>query len=283
MKKIILTLALTGILISGFSQKNVTFQIKFKPDYQYSTDMKILTTSEIDFDGDETVLNQIKSSGMTLPMMIDMNQNIVSVMKTGKFNSKGEVPLTLEFSTFEMEQTMNGQAMPGGQQLSGMKMTGFGDKKGKMRFEDIQGEGISDDMKKTTMEMMEKMQSQVAFPEKPMKIGDEFTQDIPMSIPIAGASPLNLVITTIYKLKSISNNMATFDTKNKVALDTNLDQGAAVASGDGTGVMEFDMKESYVSRFKSVMQMNFEVQAGPMKIKAKTKADSDQVVKFSGL
>lgn len=283
MKKIILTLALTGILISGFSQKNVTFQIKFKPDYQYSTDMKILTTSEIDFDGDETVLNQIKSSGMTLPMMIDMNQNIVSVMKTGKFNSKGEVPLTLEFSTFEMEQTMNGQAMPGGQQLSGMKMTGFGDKKGKMRFEDIQGEGISDDMKKTTMEMMEKMQSQVAFPEKPMKIGDEFTQDIPMSIPIAGASPLNLVITTIYKLKSISNNVATFDTKNKVALDTNLDQGAAVASGDGTGVMEFDMKESYVSRFKSVMQMNFEVQAGPMKIKAKTKADSDQVVKFSGL
>ena len=116
-----------------------------------------------------------------------------------------------------------------------------------------------------------------------MKIGDEFTQDIPMSIPIAGASPLNLVITTIYKLKSISNNMATFDTKNKVALDANLDQGTAVASGDGTGVMEFDMKQSYVSRFKSVMQMNFEVQAGQVKIKAKTKADSDQVVKFSGL
>jgi hypothetical protein len=283
MKKILATLTLVFIFIGAYAQKDVKFQVKFKPDFQYSTDLKVITTSEIDFDGDEAVLNQIKSSGMTLPMMVNMNQTMVSVMKTGKYNKESEVPITVEFSTFETEQTMNGQAMPGAQQLSGMKMTGWGDKSGKVRYDSIESASMNEETKKLTIDIIEKMQNQVLFPEKPMKVGEEFTQEIPMSIPIAGASPLNLVITTIYKLKSIKGDIATFDTKQTVALDANLDQGTAAASGDGTGTMEFDMKQSYISKFKSVMAMDFEVQAGPVKIKARTKADSDQVVKFGSL
>ncbi len=283
MKKILMILALTSISLGGFAQKSVQFQVKFNPDQQYTTNMKINTTSEIDFDGDEAVLNQIKSSGMSLPMMMDMNQKMVAVMKTGKFSKENKIPITVEYTTFETEQTMGGKPMPGGQQLSGMKMTGWGDKEGKMHFEDIQSEGMNDETKKMTMDIIEKMQTQVMFPEKPMKIGEEFTQEIPMSIPIPGATPLSLVITTIYKLKSVSGTTALFDTKQSVTLDGKMDQGSAAASGDGTGVMEFDMKQSYVSKFKSIMTMNFEIQSGPMKIKAKTKANSDQVVTFTSL
>lgn len=277
------TLLLILIASTAFAQKTATFRIEFKPNTQYTIKMNVLSTIEINFEGDENTLSQMKQAGVTLPMMMEMKQNISSVMKTRQWSNE-QLPLTLEYKDLETQQTLGGNPMPAQPNpLSGVMIDGHGDKQGKLHVDSISGGNANDQTKKLLSDMLEKMQTQVAFPEKPMRVGDSFTQDTPLEIPMQGGQTIKMIVKTEYKLKSFAEAIAVFDTFQTLSMDMTIDQGSAKGSGSGKGQMQFDRKQNYISNFTSVMDLTFGGQMGALNMTANSSSTTGLEVTFSGL
>ena len=63
---------------------------------------------------------------------------------------------------------------------------------------------------KTTLE---NVQQAIKFPEKPMKVGESFNSEIPMTIPMEGMNPISVKINMEYLLTEIKDGKAFFDIK----------------------------------------------------------------------
>lgn len=278
MKKIF-CLLLVMVSSLAIAQKSITLKVAYIPDHQYNMDTKNLIKMVMDVQADDATKEQMKASGMALPMVIDMTQDMAVLMKTGKFNNKKEVPVTIEYTKFEIKQSMAGQEMPAqGNPLNGMKLTGWGESNGKLRLETVEGETVTEEVRKMMISTTDQLGTQVMFPDKPLKVGDEFTQEIPFNMPIQGGTELKMVIKTIYKLTSFDNNNAFFDTDITMTMDMTVEKGTMTAEGKGKGKMTFDIKKSYLSKYDSNIDMDMKMKMGPMDMDIKSSAESKMTV-----
>lgn len=253
------------------------------PKHDYALLMKMNLNVEMNVTGDWAMIKQMKGAGQAFPMVMLMETGTTGDIKTGAINPANKIPFTMTMQTQPSKMTMNGKETPIPMPATNETIFGTYTTDGKMTLDSIAGKKIDDLTKATMIKMIDGMKAAVNFPTTPMKIGDTFTQDTPMDLPIAGmASKINSK--TTFKLVSIDNNKAYFDLTYDLSMDMNGSAIAMKMAGGGDGKMVYDIVASYPTAMQSNMNVNYSMtlpQAATMKMDGKMKMVMDYTTTIS--
>ena len=251
--KISLTIAFAMFFsVFGYAQNQLIFKSQYSPEKRYAQSTIINTESTIKYAGSEQFLKKIKDRGIENPtLQVDKSTTeIVSI--SGKPLSNGIFPLTMEFVKIENKDEK--VTLP-----QGTKFYAHAGNGSVPVIDSIVSKGIEENFKKQLHEMMQQMFTQSVFAEKKLKIGEEFTLEIPMSIPIAGIR-IDMNIISIYKLTTIKNDIGYFDVIQKTILKSNVAPSYTInATGNGKGTVLYDIKNNFniENHTESEMKLSF--------------------------
>ena len=269
------------VSITSFAQESVVFKTEFKPNKKYKTQLKTTSYTEIEFIADQEIMDRIKSQGIELPMITESETNMATDIITQNLDENGEFPATMEYGKMISTTTVNGKITTEEKPFSGMKILGKYDVENKFKVDTIIGNKVSQQMRTILKTTLENVQETIKFPKESMKIGDKFNSEIPMSIPMEGMNPISVKIDMEYFLTEIKDGKAFFDIKQTVGLDMSQEQLNVVASGTGTGTSEFDINESYLTKYKSELPMDMTIKVNEkmtMKMKMTTTSEQNVVI-----
>jgi hypothetical protein len=266
-------LALGFITISTqqcIAQKEMLFLVKFKPNKTYITNMVNNMQMEMDFDVDSAKKKQMEGTGMKLPMHMNMLQEMTVSTKTGAIAADKRIPMTMTYDKVGITMIMNGKEMKQPDKLVGMKIKAYVTEEGKVNIDTIENNSDAA-MKEALQKMISKLFQNVEFPNKAMNIGDTFTQELPMEMPVSG-NTLNMLINVTYTLKEIKESQAFFDYTQSISMNFKIEKGNTTGTGSGRGKMIYDIPANYITDTTSDMIMNMNIQVGEMGMKMNLKA-----------
>lgn len=118
---------------------------------------------------------------------------------------------------------------------------------------------------------MQSIISHLIFPEQQVKVGESFSVESPLSFPIAGVT-IEMAMTTIYKLLSITNNIADFDVSQVYTMKEIISQYPITGTGSGKGKLLFDVSKDYFSKFQTdnELKINFKLDNSDLDLIIKT-------------
>ncbi|WP_338813318.1 hypothetical protein V9L05_18350 [Bernardetia sp. Wsw4-3y2] len=201
-------------------------------------------------------MDRIKSRGIELPMINESEMNMETNTFTQSLDENGELAATVEYGKMISTTTIGGKTTTEEKPYSGMKILGKYDIESKFKVDTIIGDKVSQQMRDVLKTTLESIQQTINFPEKPMKVGETFNNEIPMTIPMEGMNPISVKINMEYLLTEIKDGKAFFDIKQTIGLDMSQEQLNVIASGTGTGASEFDIKENHLTKYKSEVPMD---------------------------
>jgi len=238
------------------AQTSILFRVKYLPYHTYSATTKMGMNIEMDYDGDPQTLKQIKASGAKLPILMKVETDLNSDLKTRAFNLNHEVPFTMNIQQSQPKLTINGLATPVPDGASNQVVYGNYSPNGKVSIEGIQGKALTDSVKAAVMGLIKTIQANVEFPKLPIKVGDSFAQESDMDVPIPGFDA-KMVMKITYKLLSITNGKATFN----MDFITTIDKKSAAAgmdmTGTGNGKFVYDIGANYAESMNETINMTY--------------------------
>ncbi|MBJ6118609.1 hypothetical protein JAO76_10425 [Pontibacter sp. BT310] len=277
----LLQLLIVSATIAFAQKKEVVLSNKFLPDTKYITTVESHTLSEMNIEASEEILAKIKANGVQLPMLTENKSSMVSTIITGAIREDKSFPATINYDKATTINVGNGKTTEEESPISGLVVKGNYNAANQFVIDTLISTKLNESLRYTLKASLENVQNQIKFPDKPMKIGDDFTQKLPMAIPIAGMEPVKITINTTYKLKDIKNKLALFDIVQTVQLDMVVEQSDVTATGSGTGTSEYDMEHKYTMKHESDLVMQMTMNMNNFKIVADTKTKSSQLVKIS--
>jgi hypothetical protein len=272
MKKILLILFTLQFSLT-FAQKELTFKVHYNPETNYN--QTILQTSEMNlkYIGSEEILQKLKQQGIQNPTIMSSNSKNEMVLKTGKLSNKNSFPITMEL----INTTSNDEKKP---MPDGTIIYGTGTIDDLPKLDSIVSKNIDENYKKALLQTLQSTFSQMSFPIKKLKIGDSFSQESPLSIPIAGVT-IKMLITTTYKLLSITNNKGNLDVDITFSMDSNISKYNVKASGHGKGLMVYDMETQFISKYETETQMEMLLKTEKIDLEINSKSGYIQTVVVS--
>ncbi|WP_281335883.1 hypothetical protein [Flavobacterium eburneipallidum] len=273
MKKTILLLLIVATQLAVAQNKN-EFQLKvqYNPETKYDQTMDQTTHLEMKYSGDSEIIQKLKESGMQNPMITDNNSVIESVFKTGKLSENKDFPLTIEF--VKTTNSNDKIVIPSGTIIYGKGTLG-----NMPTLDSIVSPGLSEEFKKSMLQTMQATFSQINIPERTVKVGDVFSIDTPMSIPMAGMQ-LEMTITTTYKLESIQKNIADFDISQVFTMKTNTGKFPMNATGTGKGKLLYDIINNFNLKYQIDMEMSANMKIKKMELDITSKTGMIQTAKI---
>lgn len=279
MKKIYYLIVLVGLSTALKAQQSALFKYKYLPKHTYKINMKMLMEMEMAMGGDSATVAKLKAQGAKQPMVMKMDMSLGANIITGAVSPTKTFPFEMSYNDITTKMTMNGQETPMPKNpIAGEKMIGECDADGKLRVDKINSTSANEQLKAAMTDMMNKMQAQIKFPEKPLAIGDSFTQEIPMSVP-AGVLNMDIVIKTIYKLTGLKGTQGYFDTDMSMEFNMNTEKNGVAMVGKGTGngmgKMVYAIDKSYPVAMDTDFDMIFNMAVKEMKMDMKMKMKSN--------
>ena len=127
---------------------------------------------------------------------------------------------------------------------------------------------------KSLVSTIENMSANISYPEKPMKMGESFTQEIPMSLPIPNIGNSILVVTT-YTLTAITEEKAYFDLVQTIKINMeNTDEFTINSTGSGKGKCEYNIQDKITSLVQSNLDFQMDMAMGNKKVRINSNSDS---------
>lgn len=250
-KIILLVLILTKIPCYSQTKNELTFKVQYKPKTKYSQTIEQTSHSEMKYSGSEEFLQKIKDKGVQNPTLTDKTSKIESVFKTGKLTDGTNFPLTMEF--VKTTSSDGKKDIP-----DGTIIYGHGSIVSMPTLDSIVSKGLDDKFKKTLLQTMQSTFSQLSFPEKKVKVGESFSRESPLSIPIAGVI-IEMTITTNYKLLNITNDIADFEVSQIYTMKSNITKYTINATGSGKGKLLYDVSNNYFLKYQIDTEMGMNV------------------------
>ena len=262
-KIIVFILILTQFSCTKHPQDSLTFRIKYKPDTKYNQTTERTSQSVIKYSGPEKSLQKLKSMGKKNPTAVSRKTLTETVLKTGRMIGE-DCPVSLEYiNTISSD---NVKEIPDGTILKGLCM-----QCNKPVFNSIKSEGQDDKYKSAILQSVQNTYAQFSFPEKKLKIGEEFTVDSSRSMPMDG-SKIEIAIVTHYKLISILNNLANFDISQDYTLNSVLINNSFKGTGSGKGTMVYDITNTIILNYtlNTEMEINKNLDSFAFNLNAKS-------------
>ncbi|MGI9525680.1 MAG: hypothetical protein ACR2MS_01060 [Weeksellaceae bacterium] len=255
MKNILSFVFLVLICVSTLAQEQFIFKVKIKPNKTYTKQLYTVGRNEITFVSDKEAIND---STMQSPIIIESDSQMTVIEKTQALDENGEIPTTLVYDKMLTKKTINGdEDSTKNNPYAGMKIMGKYDKNFKLKIEQITGDYITQQMKDLLINTLEQIQQGIEFPERPLRVGDSFDNQIPLTIPIEGMSPIVIYNHMKLLLTSIKDNMAYFKNEYNISFQMQEEDLSIEASGSGTGTSVYDIEENYLIKNTSQIPMNF--------------------------
>ncbi|MBL6447535.1 hypothetical protein JMN32_14550 [Fulvivirga sp. 29W222] len=282
MKKLLLTYVLFSLsFLYSLAQDEVLFKAKLIPNTTYKLVMSTSSVSTVNFEADQQILDQIAASGTTLPMEVKAEQNFATTIETGDTGESEKFQFTTIYDDAYALQSLNGTPVPTPESpLKGAKIYGQVSGDISLKVDSVTG-NLAPEFESSVIQMTEQLIKNIKYPEKPMKVGDQFNQEVPMTVPMAGASPMQILIITTYKLKSITDNKAHFDLTQELKLNGDMEGGNMEAKGSGTGFSVYDIAHHFIVDTSSDLNMNLSVKSDQFTVKAKANVKTSQKTEIS--
>jgi len=255
-----LLISLTFIQQCCFAQNSVTIDIQHIPGKTYKTGLVQSIDMEMNFKGDSAILKALIDNGQQFPVIMKMSSEMALTTKAGARRADNKVPLVMTYDKININQTFNGEEVSQtNNPFAGARVEGISLGDGKMQIDTIIGD-IQPEMKNMVRNMLASVQSGIKYPSTALKVGDSFTQELPMSIPIPEAA-MEMQSKLVYTLKEIRNNTAIFDIQQTISMkmDMNTINSTGSGGGSGSGTLIYDISKLHPSLVDSDINMNLEM------------------------
>jgi hypothetical protein len=234
-----------------FAQQAAVFKMKYLPGLIYTSTQTINSLTEIDFTGDKAELDKLPVS--QLPIVLQNKSNLKYTVKTGGPNSQKKFSGIVQYLYAINKQLVNGNETAGIDTLKGKGFYGFF-LNGAFCLDSAKNLQISDTLKNFVAATINSVK--IIFPDKMLKPGDSFTQDVPLTMPVSG-KPVTVNTHIVYKLTGIKNGAAFFDVTQTADFKTHTDQGDIEISGNGEGHIFYDMQYSFLKVYQNTLNLKF--------------------------
>ncbi len=234
-----------------FAQQGTVFKMKYLPELTYTNTQTINSLTQIDFTGDKAELDKLPVS--QLPIVLQNKSNLKYTVKTGNPDFQKNFSGIVQYLYASNKQLINGNETESIDSLKGRYFTGFF-VYGGFRLDSAKNLQMPDSLKKFVAGTINAIK--IVFPDKAIKPGDNFTQDVPITMPVSGQT-VTLNTHIVYKLTSIKNGAAFFDVTQTVAFETHTDQGDMEISGNGEGHIFYDMRYSFFRVYQNTLNLKF--------------------------
>lgn len=263
----------TTTLSHGQSNQILDFKAGYAPETNYLQTTINSSDYEVMYSGSETFLETLKNSKVQNPSKIKTVFNLETVSKTGKSDKSGNFPITIEYlKSVDLDgKTIipNGTLIYGKASLSTMP-----------EIDSIVSKDMEEDFKNTVFQMVKNTFSQLALPHKKLKIGESFTQESPLTLPIAGIN-IEMQITTVYNLKSINAKNAFFDVTQTYTMKMSDNRFETNGSGIGKGNLIYDIPNHFISENNLEMDFTLGLKHTDFALDLKSKSDFKQTSTIS--
>ncbi|MBC7400498.1 MAG: hypothetical protein H7289_11175 [Mucilaginibacter sp.] len=281
MKKFAFILAISVAAITVKAQKAIQFKLKFLPNHGYNTTMKMVMNMEmIGMPGAPVKSKKTTAkSAKAKPMLMKMDMTTKLDITTGAVVPNNSFPVTMRYKDMTIKSIVNGKETPMPKNpIIGQVVYGQSEIDGKFQIDSVAGSGANEQMKTAMKTMVNSLQGNVQFPEKPLNIGESFTQEVPVNLPVAGMN-LDMKAKSTYKLIAIRANLAYFDMDMTMnfGMDSEKNGGMNMTgNGGGKGKLVYNIAENYFTAMTSTMSLDYNMVMGEkMKMGAKMKMVSD--------
>jgi hypothetical protein len=258
-----LMLSATGIK----AQQAVPFKIKYLPKHTYVITSKMEMTSQIETKGSFAKSTGPKGNKHPLAQKGDVNS--VYTIHTGHIRANGSTPYTITVTNYTAKNEVNGKEQPAKNQPTiGSTHAGEITADGKMHIAFMPNAKTDSISQKQIIKTIHEFVDGIKFPDKPLKVGDTFTQeDTPVGMSGSGRC-FNKNVKTVYTLTAIKGNLAFFDTKQVIGMDVSAQKkGRKVAfdtRGNGKGKMVYDISQHFEVERVSDMDVHVNLNMGAL-------------------
>lgn len=246
--------------------KEISFGTEYLPNKSYEMLSSINSISKINFEGTKDFMKYISENGIKLPIISKSNSNIEIETNTKSIDNSGNIPFEMNYKKVITEIETNDKKENKDNHVLGTKIYGNYFDKNKIKVDSLFNDNLNDEMKKMLVKSIENISVKINYPEKPLKIGDSFQQNMPMDYPVPNVGNISFIITTIYYLDNISDEKAYFNTKQDIKLNSEIPNVEIIASGNGIGKSEFDIKNKVTSLNQTNLKMKMGVKTKEIKI-----------------
>jgi hypothetical protein len=256
MKKLLyLSLLLVGL--NAEAQKGVVFKMKFLPNHDYNGAVNMTINCKVNLSGDKDVLDKLTAQGITIPVNANVEIKMAGDTKTGARGSNDIFPVTMTYKVDQLAVNLNGKDIPIPIPATATAIAIYGHvgADGKLTADSLGGKKMKDTAQQKMSQMINSLQQRIVFPDRPLHIGDTFTQDMPLGIPLA--ANMKMDAKTVYKLVNISNGNAFFDVTQSMNMAIPVKTETLTLTGSGSGKLIYDIKNSFPVDFKSNMTLKF--------------------------
>ncbi len=244
--KLFTLIILSQISILVFAQKSMVLKTYYTPQTIYKQTVTQVNHGTMVYVGKPDFLESLKEKGIENPTISADSTVIEIVMRTGKKQKDETFSVEIEYiSSLKSDGT---SLIPNGTTIYGMANNS------KMNLDSVYLPDLDESFKKVILQTVQSLFSQFTFPEKNMKVGDAFNQEMPISLPIANKT-LNMVITSTYKLVNIKDNIAFFDVSQNYTMVSNIMENPITASGGGIGKFKYTLDYNYIIDYKMDSEM----------------------------
>ena len=256
------------------------FRIVQRENTSYRTTTRLVSDSYVDYQGSEEVLNEIRSRGVKFPMHVTQKQTIVLLSTTFSRTSDGGIPFSGRIDSAAKVQYVNGQLHPSTTADpidTSFRMSGSF-RAGDITIDKITRKKIEPALADALKESIAQMMQSVKFPEAPMNVGESFSQKVPMNLPIPGAVPMQVEITTTYMLREIDAKTAYFDLIQESSAASEKNATTLEMASSGKGTMVYNRELGQMTNMETESSMSMRVSIGVLTVLSKGNTKSEMSI-----
>ncbi|TDW97225.1 hypothetical protein EDB95_5070 [Dinghuibacter silviterrae] len=235
---------------SANAQDSVSFTIRFLPQTVYTETINQRYDMHIDFDSSsQEIQDKIKESGAPVSSR-QLSSRLGCTITTARPGPTGHIPVVMDITDTDSLT----------HRLLGLKAYGKLIPDGLPQYDSVECPNGDTAMRSSFLKMANTLSTQIPLPNAKLAIGGSYTQVVPIKIPIGPmAAGINEKIT--YTLKNVTGGIAHFTLT--IMLDMNATSDALPfpiqGGGDGTGTMEYDTLQNFITNMRMDYDMRVRV------------------------
>jgi hypothetical protein len=253
MRKTIAVLLLFIVLFSCTKPnkpEGLILQVQYQPEKAYSITTIRGAETVITYSGQDIAMRKLKSMGVKNPTISKVRTKTDAELVTGKSSADSSFQVNL---TYKKIMSLDGKNdIPEGTVVQGEIQN-----KALPTFNKVVSNTLKIDQRIQLLQTVQNTFEQFKFPELRLKIGDQFSTDRPTSMPMEG-STIAIVVTTTYKLLSITNNLAEFELSQSYQMTPRIMDNSFTGTGSGKGRLTYDIANCLIPDYsiKTELDMN---------------------------
>ncbi len=258
------------ILISCGKPKpeGLILKIQYQPEKTYSISTIRGTETVITYSGEEVAMQKLMSKNINNPTISKVKTKSTTELVTSKKITSLSFPVSL---IYKETLSLDGKnEIPEGTEIHGEIIS-----ENLPNFHTVSAETLDDHQKMQLLQTVRSTFEQLNFPEKRIKIGDEFSIDRTTFLPME-RSEIETIITTTYKLISIEKEVATFELTQTYRMTPEFMDNTFTGNGQGKGEMYFDINKSIISGYTMNTEINMNKKFSYFEFNLKTKNEFSQ-------